>query len=184
MILPITAERTGGLCMPCKQGIRENIEASKRFYEEQKKYDPHRELWKSLVHRFYKTPLGFDGLTADEKLYYSVSILKGEVYNGGFMQFFDNSSGGLFREAVTGLEVLGAYRSLDILLQASKIVFHGELPPADWEERRKILNYSDSESLSQVLDGFDESFYEDSDSLDEKLIQFATIQGLVAPFLK
>ena len=69
MILPATAERTGGVCMPCNQGIRQNIEASKRFYEEQKKYDPHRELWTSLVRRVHKTSEGFNGLTADEKLY-------------------------------------------------------------------------------------------------------------------
>jgi hypothetical protein len=37
MILPTTAEATGGVCMPCKKGIRQNIEAAK---EDRKKAKP------------------------------------------------------------------------------------------------------------------------------------------------
>ncbi len=69
--------------MACKQGIRQNIEAAKRYYEQQRQYDPFRELWKSLVHRVYHTDAGYQGLNEAERLYYSVGILDGEVYNGG-----------------------------------------------------------------------------------------------------
>ena len=38
MILSVTAERTGGVCMPCKKGIREKIDESKENYQKQLKY--------------------------------------------------------------------------------------------------------------------------------------------------
>src|SRR5688572_6762911 len=86
-ILPTTAEETGGLCMPCKLGTRESIETSKRYYEELKKYDPFRELWRSLVDRVYHTGAGYEGLSSDERLYFAIRMLDGEMYNGGFHQY-------------------------------------------------------------------------------------------------
>jgi hypothetical protein len=65
--------------MACKQGIRQDIEASKRYCEEQRRYDPFDELWKSLVHRVYKTDAGYAGLSAAERRYYSVGALDGAV---------------------------------------------------------------------------------------------------------
>ena len=38
VILASTAARTGGLCMPCKGGYRENIENGKRYAQERKQY--------------------------------------------------------------------------------------------------------------------------------------------------
>jgi hypothetical protein len=184
MILPTTAQSTGGLCMPCKKGFRQDIETSKRYYEEQKKYDPFRELWKSLVQRVYETDSGFEGLNADEKIYFSVSVLEGEVYNGGFDQFFWNSSGNLFHEAVSGLEAIGACSCLDLLLQAKQAAFPDGQPPRNCEERRTYLRLRESESQSALLNEFDRVFWKDPDKLQEKLVQFATEKGLVTPFLK
>jgi len=58
--------------------------------------------WLSLVHRVHETTDGFEGLAEPEKLYYVVSCLIGEVYNGGFDQFFSNGSGSVYRHALTG----------------------------------------------------------------------------------
>src|ERR1044071_1964337 len=90
LILCATAERTGGVCMPCKHGNRENLERAKEYYKKQREYDPVRELWKSLVHRVHKTNAGFAGMSEVEKTYFTVCVLEGEVYNGGMHQFFSN----------------------------------------------------------------------------------------------
>jgi hypothetical protein len=183
MILPMTAARTGGLCMPCKSGIRDSIEASKRFYEEQKKYDPWRELWHSLVMRVHKTDAGFDGLTADEKIYYAVSILDGEVHNGGFDQFFSNSSGALFREVASGLEILGAHQALDLLMRAKQVVFRDAHPPIDRKERWTAMRFSDSEARTKALDEFDRAFWKEA-KLPERLRRFAEEKSIITPFLR
>ncbi len=184
MILPATAERNGGLCMPCKSGYRKNLEASKKRHEEQKKYDPHRELWKSLVTRVHKSDSGFQGLSADERLYYAIGVLEGEVYNGGFDQFFWNSSGGYFRETISGLEILGAYQALELLSKAKQVAFSEEQPPANWEERRALLRAREDKRREEALDALDKAFWKDPDKLSERLTRFATERGLTAPFLK
>jgi hypothetical protein len=35
-ILPSTADRTGGMCMPCKNGYRKNIEQAKEYYKKER----------------------------------------------------------------------------------------------------------------------------------------------------
>ncbi len=73
--------------MPCKNGTRKSLDTAKRYYEEQKKYDPWRELWTSLVKRAYTVDEGWKQFSTPERLYYAVSILDGEVYNGGMHHF-------------------------------------------------------------------------------------------------
>ena len=86
MILPATAESTGGICMACKQGIRNDITAARVFHAKMKAYDPYRELWKSLVDRSSKD-VRLAGWSSPEKAYFSVCLLEGEIYNGGFDQY-------------------------------------------------------------------------------------------------
>jgi hypothetical protein len=147
-ILPTTAEETSGLCMPCKLGTRESIEASKQYYAELKKHDPFRELWKSLVHRVHKTDTGYEGLSSDERLYFSVSMLQGEVYNGGMDQYFWNSSGSMYYDALIGLEVLEAIRSRELLLRAKQLFFGNDEPPIKTIPRREAMSAFEKRQLS------------------------------------
>jgi len=189
-ILPSTAEATGGICMACKQGIRQSIEDSKIYYQEQKKYDPVRELWSSLVDRVYKTDLGYAGLTPDERIYYSVCCLEGEVFNGGMEQFFSNSSGELYDDVVNGLLELKAFRSLALLTQAKDALFGDVDLPRDQQARNELMpEYPDDDSLDrpawiETLDKITTSFYEDLDGLGDRLDGFIRDRGLLEPFEK
>ncbi len=85
--------------MPCKTGTRKSIEAAKVRITEQREReisDPFRILWRELVRRVHQNELGFDGLSEPEKLYFSVGLLDGELYNGGFYQYFFNHSGSYY----------------------------------------------------------------------------------------
>jgi hypothetical protein len=175
--------------MACKQGIRQNIENSKKYYEQQRRYDPFRELWKYLVNRVYETEIGYQGLTADERLYFSVKVLKGEVYNGGLHQFFSNSSGELYQDAANGLLELGAHETLRILLKG-KVLLFGEIePPTDRGERWHLMrqygeNNTDLPDWASDLEQVDKAFWQDPDRLGNLLDAFAEKRGLLAPFLK
>lgn len=138
--------------MPCKQGIRQEIEAGKKYWEQQRKYDPFRELWKSLVHRVYHTDSGYQGLSATERLYYSVGVLDGEVYNGGMHQFFSNTSGGIFQDVVDGLLELRAQEALKLLLRARDILFDGREPPQDQEARWQAMRQYPSDDSGPRAD--------------------------------
>lgn len=179
MVLPSTAERTGGLCMPCKNGTRKNIEQAKEYYKRERELNKtcsFRALWRELVDKVYKQDGGFGALSEDEKLYYSVNTLGGEVYNGGFVQYFDNSSGEHYRHAKLGLVRLGATNSLRLLRKAKEeLIGHGPVPQDQAERWAAIRKHSDEPDL----DSLDTEFYKDPDQLDKKLESFAIEVGLV-----
>jgi uncharacterized protein DUF4375/HEAT repeat protein len=58
-------------------------------------------LWNTMEKR------GTDGLSVPQHHYYTVFILDAEVKNGGFKQYFFNSSGDNWRVALQGLEEMG-----------------------------------------------------------------------------
>jgi hypothetical protein len=186
LILPRTAEKTGGICMACKQGIRESIEESKEFYRKQKEYDPFRALWEHLVKK--ESAEGSDSFTKEEKLYVSVVVFDSEVNNGGVEQYFWNSSGGLYAEVTEGLKTLKAINSLSLLKQAAKILFGEAEPPKDREQRWAAMKqYSEVDTVPEPdwaieLNKIDNQYYEDPDNLSELLSNYAETTGLIQPF--
>jgi len=190
-ILETTAESTGGLCMPCKKGTRKQIDEGKRYYEEQKKYDPWRELWTSLVKRAYAVQDGWTEFSGPERLYYAISILDGEVYNGGMHQFFSNSSGELYAEALSGLQALGANNAARLLVEAATVLFGDVEPPKDrvsrWNSMKQYPENMDSQNAPGWcgrLDGIDQAYWKDPDDLNARLVKFAEQNGLIQPFMK
>jgi len=176
--------------MACKQGIRENLEASRAYYQKLKEYDPFRELWISLVKRSSGNRK-LEGWSAEEKAYFAVCLLEGEVYNGGFDQYFSNSSGDHYNLALHGLEAMGATHSADLLKEAARTLFGTNCPPDDQSERWRITR-SKARGLADVLtrhrrstqlERLDKLFYEDPDQLAGRLTAYAEGTGLVAPFL-
>lgn len=55
-ILPTTAEATGGICMPCKNGCRESMDASKAYREDRRTPKPAHYFCGDLVRRTHDTP--------------------------------------------------------------------------------------------------------------------------------
>jgi hypothetical protein len=171
--------------MPCKQGTRKQIDAAiKRREEQLNLVDPFRELWLSLVNKVHKTEAGYDGLTQSEKLYFSVGLLEGEVYNGGFHQYFFNSSASYYHDALRGLNEIGAVESLTLLKTAKESLFPGRPIPSDTSERREALPWfpSSGETIPgwcTTLDELDKSFCQDPDRLGQRMQKYAADHQLV-----
>lgn len=188
LILPQTAEKTGGICMACKQGIRKVIEQSKEFYRKQKEYNPYRALWTYLIEKHFSPEKGFDSFTNEEKIYYAVCVFDGEVFNGGMHQFFSNSSGEFYAEVVEGLKILNAQNSLSLLKQATKILFGEKEPPKDRLSRWELMKQFPDDEDEPIpdwcleLDKIDSKYYEDLDNLSELLTKYAEEKGLIQPF--
>lgn len=179
LVLPSTAERTGGVCMACKNGIRESMEESKEYYKRERELEktcPFRLFWSDLVDRVYDEKKGFKTLSDEEKFYYSVNCLSGEVYNGGFDQYFSNSSGENYIYAELGLVQLGATNSLGLLRKAKKLVFGSSSVPKEQHLRQVATSNG---KVSSALDDLDTEFYKDTDQLSEKLESYAKSKGLV-----
>lgn len=179
LIMPSTAERNAGLCMPCKNGNRENIEQAKAYYQKERELDktcPFRALWRDIVVRVHDDKQGFHTLSKAAQHYYAVNCLSGEVYNGGFIQYFDNSSGEHYAVAERGLEQIGALHSLALLQQAKQAVFGDHPVPTDRDQR---LAATDNPTAEARLNQLDDEFYKDFDNLDIKLESYAIQTGLV-----
>jgi hypothetical protein len=173
-IHPDTAAKNGGLCVPCKRGYRVNIEASKKRREEERLYEQsaERKHWLALVKK--EDEQGFHALSAVEKTYFAVSCLIGEVYNGGFDQFFSNSSGAFYGHALSGLLDIEAHETAALLEQAKGLLFGSEKVPLDKMERNRAMrpgNESDLETL-------DRAFWADSEALGARCKQYAIQHGL------
>jgi hypothetical protein len=183
LILPATAESTGGICMACKQGIRRDIERSRAGYTALSGYDPVRELWKSLVARSSRDP-ELARFFPRERTYFTISLLEGEVYNGGFDQFFSNSSGMYYENAASGLAEMGASNSLTILRQACEAIFGESAPPADRWERWAVMEGKREgfPGREVILERLDKRFCEDPDNLVDLLLAYAEAHGLIEPF--
>jgi len=184
VILPTTSSKNDGRCIPCFNGTRETIESSRDYYRKLREYNPLIELWRSIADRVYKTQTGLAGLHPDERLYFAVGIFDGEINNGGFDQFFWNSSGDMYQDVIDGLQRLNAFESLRLLEQAALIIFRNGKVPQDRQIRVEELRSSENEIMSNELDSLDQAYYAKSEDINEILTQFAEKTNLIQPFIK
>ncbi|BDT71479.1 hypothetical protein os4_10010 [Comamonadaceae bacterium OS-4] len=177
LIHPDTAAKNNGLCMPCKGGYRANIEASKRRREEDRLHEKsaERQHWLQLVRRVHETQEGFQKLSPPEKTYFAVSCLIGEVYNGGFDQFFSNSSGALYAHALDGLLEMQAEECAAQLAKAKQLLFGESVIPLDQVKRNAKMR---QEASNPELDALDKRFWADPEGLGERCMQFAKAHSL------
>lgn len=109
------------------------------------------------------------------QLFWAMRLLESEVNNGGFEQYFWNSSCTLADVAREAYEVIGAEKYSEFLHRATTIVGN-----KSWQERRREFN-SDWRSYKRAsppaLDALDDEFYAaksgdpDSGGMDEDLYQ-------------
>lgn len=114
--------------------------------------------------------VGFNNLTEPEKVFYCIYWLEGEVNNGGFNQYFFNSSGDFAQDTVTALREIGADFTADLLLQ-SFTVFPGNIPIRDRYKRQKVL-LKIGEDKEEFLNELDEKFYAYTDPIGSLLVEY------------
>jgi hypothetical protein len=181
LILRSTAAENGGLCIPCKRGNRRNIEDGKLRNAERKKAaanpDPATRHWRWLVNQVYRTDDGFAALSTENQLYFAAVQLEGEVYNGGFEQYFRNSSGDYYASAVEGLEQIGAAECRRTLLAAKQVLFGSRDVPADrayrWDQMEKM-----TPAREMKLDELSRLFVDEAARCRDHVAQYAREHGL------
>lgn len=95
---------------------------------------------------------------------YLCQALEGEVNNGGFSQFFFNSSGDYASETVEALREIGALKTA-VILQKANSVYPNGLVPKDRDEREQYL--LDNEEVGKALSEADDAFYGCEENLAE-----------------
>lgn len=113
---------------------------------------------------------GWDGLAAPERHVLAVRMLIDEVNNGGIEQYFVNSSGDHWPDAMAGLEAIGARRNHRLMQQV--IGRFGPAGPSRDRDRRhhqlaKVVK-QDTEFFSPV----ETEFYEDEEDREVLLMLY------------
>ena len=105
-----------------------------------------------------------------DKVFVAVWSLKGEVDNGGFDQWFFNSSGDWAIDTPRSLREIGAVITAKMVEEAIA-AFPGGAPPVDIDERRKRME-SASEDTAEKWDVLSTTFYEEEEDLDALLQEY------------
>jgi hypothetical protein len=100
-------------------------------------------------------------LNKHQRIFYLNQCLEREVNNGGFNQYYFNSSGDFAEETVDSLKAIGAEKTATILSQANAVFPNGKVP-ASIDERQKNLEEIE-ESVNEQWENIEEKFmaYED-----------------------
>jgi Domain of unknown function (DUF4375) len=188
-IHPDTAKRNNGLCVPCVRGNQLTVEQrneqrrKERESERAWRESPEYRYWLSLVDRVYKEPGGFGALSKGDQLYYLVNVLSGEVLNGGFDQFFSNSSGDLYCETVQALVELRDQDTLNLLEEAKSTLFGPADCPVDGRARFGLMRTASEdhplyEATVLALDQLDKRFYANAKNVSRLLERVAAAHNL------
>jgi hypothetical protein len=105
-----------------------------------------------------------------EKVFYFNTQLESEVNNGGFSQYFFNSSGDFANETVNSLSAIGAVQTASIYKKA--LLALGSELPKDRDEREELLDKILTDSVGELLSEYDAEFYKCADNLEELNYQY------------
>ena len=108
-------------------------------------------------------------LTEQQKTFYFNQNLEREVNNGGFNQYFCNSSGDNVHETVLWLKNIGANNAAQ-LLQKAIDKFPGKIVPKNQGERIKIVEEIE-DAADEIWNELDEKFFEYEDDLTDLNIE-------------
>ncbi len=114
---------------------------------------------------------GYDALSQPQKHYFTVFCYHGEVNNGGHSQYFVNSSGDHWKDAIKGLKAIGANSRLNILDEATRL-FGSKGPSEDNSKRHQQISGFSSRQ-DQLLGELDGKYYECDENIEVLLSRYA-----------
>jgi hypothetical protein len=111
-----------------------------------------------------------DALTDAQKNFYYNQNLEREINNGGFGQYFVNSSGDFAHETINSLRAIGANHTSDILQSAIDQFPEGKVP-RDRDKRSDLVGQIE-ETANEKWDELDQKFFEYRDNLNLLNIEY------------
>jgi hypothetical protein len=100
---------------------------------------------------------GSEALTHAERTFNLVREFDAEVNNGGFYQYFDNSTGNEAHQALQALKDISA-PSFAALLDRAMSAFPDSGPPIDWSERQMLVEQIKPQA-KPIWEECDKKFY-------------------------
>ena len=125
------------------------------------------------------------GATEGQRLLLALDWCQKEVRNGGFEQFFWNSTGGLWRDALEGFLRIGGGAYAELLGKALAVFPDGE-PPLSRDERCSLLEAYEEEDLEAIFDPLESAFYGllDQEETDLERLRAAFVRANPGEFFR
>jgi hypothetical protein len=111
-----------------------------------------------------------ENLTDSQRTFYYNQNLEREVNNGGFNQYFINSSGDFAHETIHSLKTIGANHTADIL-QSAIDQFPDKKVPSDRDERIELVGQIEG-IANEKWEDLDQKFFEYKDNLNSLNIEY------------
>jgi len=144
----------------------------KKVFENSDKKEYHQILSNiSAIIMYKEQEHGIDSLTQKERYIYAIDGMLTEVNNGGFNQFFFNSTGELTYELVAALEEIGSTKFKSIASKAVDIF--GEIPSLDEDSRYSHLEKITKEDELRLWDECDDEFYDCDEDIESMTVAYA-----------
>jgi len=102
-------------------------------------------------------------LSSPERIFFICQTLEREINNGGFSQFYFNSSGNFAAETPNALLKIGAEKTSEIVRHANSLFTEGL--NQDRFQRQNMLEQYLTEEIEEELDSLDSAFYKYEDNL-------------------
>ena len=150
------------MCIPALLGLTQLTACSgdaKRFNEIMSMSDPFDLVIELGSYLCEKCEYGdrTDKLSEAERVIFVIREVEAEVNNGGFSQYFFNSSGAFAGEIVSAFETVGAHEIAAICKKA--VESFGVPIPVDRQARFDMLEEYETEEVSEILWECDKAFY-------------------------
>ena len=115
--------------------------------------------------------VGFHQMKESEKVFFLIWSAHGEIDNGGFDQFYFNSSGDFSAHTPAALRAIGAGSLADIISRANALFPEG--PPEDDTTRQMQLDAM-TEEKQILLEELGDQFSREAETIDDLLYSFTT----------
>lgn len=122
-----------------------------------------------------KTSFGkedFASQSIPQKVFSAIWEVESEVNNGGFSQYFVNSSAESAHFVVDALRVIGAPQTADICQRAIAAAFPAGLPESEEAIRSAAVDFSDE--VAEELEPLDQEFFSYPHNLTELLFAYVS----------
>lgn len=119
--------------------------------------------------------LGYNNLSWPEKVFICVRDVECEINNGGFDQYYFNSSGNHALDAVPSLEAIGAKHTSSLLRDANAL-FGESGPSPDRLARQEQLDAL-RDAKGKKMDEIEEEFYKGTEDLDGLLKKYISMNA-------
>jgi hypothetical protein len=114
----------------------------------------------------------FANQTIPQKVFSSIWKLEQEVNNGGFSQYFFNSSRETAPFVVEACHAIGAHHTAELCSRAITCAFPGGIPGNMMQMRVAASDFPDG--VEQLLNELDYEFYKYADDLTELLFSYVS----------